>query len=260
MLSITSFDPIDPDEYRWRSSRDSPKVWRRRPLANESMWLARPKDSRDIFVYASLALKSPIILSTLCSAAESAWQHLRYDVPELVLTTGTYPKDGKAYIQYQSPRTQEEVDQWVERTSTFTVGEQRQDFEDMRESILQKRRDHNTDNVFLFSHAQVAAENFIRVSQLQFMIYVDHLISDGIGARILLGRYLLLLTFIISTSFRFKPGWQENYNILSPPWVCLMNCNQELSGNKYNKRVSWNQDILTEQMVTGSLASQASLS
>jgi 15-O-acetyltransferase Tri3 len=249
MLSIASFDPIDPDEYRWRSSRDSPKVWRRCPLANESMWLARPKDSRDLFVYASLAFKSPIILSALCSAAKSAWQHLRYDVPELVLTTGTSPKDGKAYVQYQPPRTQEEVDQWVERTSTFTIGEQRQDFEDLRGRILQKRRGHHTDNVFLFSHAQFAAENFIRVSRLQLMIYVDHLITDGIGARILLGRYLSLLTFIISTSFRFEPSWQENHNVLSPPWICLMNCNQELSGNTYTKRVSRNQDILTSQMV-----------
>ena len=75
------------------------------------------------------------------------------------------------------------------------------------------------------------------------------MIQDGIGARILLGRYLSLLTFMISTPIQPRSEWQENHKLLSQPWICLMNCNQELSGIMYNKRALWNQEILTEDMV-----------
>lgn len=177
MSSIESFDTIIPGEYRWKSSPDSPKLLRRRPLANEAMWCERPKDSRDLFVYASLTFKSPILRNTLSAAIGATWQRLRHDVPALVLTTGTDPKDGKPCIQYQSPQNQEEVNQWAERTSAFAFGAEQQDFEYLRSRILSKKRSNHADNVYLFSHAQFAAESFILVSGLQLMIYVDHLIT-----------------------------------------------------------------------------------
>jgi hypothetical protein len=181
MSSIASFDPIIPDEYRWKSSSDSPKLWRR-PLANEAMWCERPKDSRDLFVYASLTFKFPIFCNTLSTAIGATWQRLRHDVPALVLTTGTDSKDGKRCIQYQSPQNQEEVNQWVERTSALAFGAEQQDFEYLRSRCLSKKRSNHADNVYLFSHAQFAAESHILVSGLQFMIYVDHLITVSLDS------------------------------------------------------------------------------
>lgn len=247
MSSIAPFDPIVPGEYRWKSSPDSPKLWRR-PLANEAMWCERPKDSRDLFVYASLTFKFPIFRNTLSKAIGAAWQRLQHDVPALLLTTGTDPKDGKRYILYESPQNQEEVNQWAVRTSAFAFGAEQQSFEDLRSRVLSKKRSNHADNVYLFSHARFAAESLILVSGLQVMIYLDHLVTDGIGARILLGRYLSLLSFMISTPTQFKFEWQENHKLLSQPWICLMTCNQELSGIMYNNRALWNQEILTEHM------------
>jgi 15-O-acetyltransferase Tri3 len=249
MLSILS-QPLVPADYQWKQSRKSPELWQRRALANEAMWLARPKASRDLFLFTSLVLRSPILRSTLKFAAESAWQQLRYEVPELALK-GACQREGKAYMQYQTPQTQEDVSEWVERTSAFDWGEQRQDFEDLLEKIL-KKRGHNAENVFLFSHVQTSAGNFVLVNRVQLMIYVDHQVTDGIGARILLGRYLLLLASSITTSLNppeFRFNWEESYNNLSAPWICLMNDNQALSGTKYNENALWNQDILGEQMV-----------
>lgn len=250
MLSVSSSRPLEPTDYEWKQSRESPTLWQRRALANETMWLARPKDSRDLFLYASLALKSPILRSTLSFAAESAWQQLRYEVPELALN-GACQRDGKAYMQYQTPQTQEDVSEWVERTSAFNLGEQCQDFEHLRENVL-KKRGHDADNMFLFTHAQVGARNFVLVSNVQLMIYVDHQVTDGVGARFLLGRYLLLLASSITTSSNppeFQLNWEESHNNLSVPWICLMNDNQALSGTTYNENASWNQYILAEQMV-----------
>lgn len=182
MSSIASFDPIIPGEYRWKSSSDSPKLWRRQPLANEAMWCERPKDSRDLFVYASLTFRFPIAHSTLSTAIGTSWQRLRHDVPELVLTTGTDPKDGKRCTQYQSPQHQEEVNQWAVRTSTFAFGAEQQNFEYLRSRILSRTRSNHADNVYLFSHAQFATESFALVSGLQLMIYLDHLITVNLNA------------------------------------------------------------------------------
>jgi hypothetical protein len=191
MLSIASFNPIIPGEYRWKSSPDSQKLWRRRPLANEAMWCERPKDSRDLFVYASLTFQSPIVWSTLSTAIGTTWQRMRYDVPELVLTIGTDPTDGKPCMQYQSPQNQEEVNQWAERTSAFAFGAEQQDFEYLRSSILSKKRSNHADNVYLFSHAQFVAESFILVSGLQLMIYVDHLITVSLNSTCIISCFVI---------------------------------------------------------------------
>ena len=247
----SSSRPLEPTDYLWKQSRESPTLWQRRALANEVMWLARPKDSRDLFLYASLALMSPILRSTLSFAAESAGQRLRYEVPELALN-GAYQRDGKAYyMQYQTSQAREDVNEWVKRTSAFNFGEQCKGFEHLRENIL-KKRGHDADNVFLFTHAQVEAGNFVLVSNIQLMIYVDHQVTDRIGAQILPGRYLLLLASSITTSSNppeFQLNWEESHNNLSVPWICLMNDNQALSGTTYNENASWNQDIFAEQMV-----------
>ena len=80
-------------------------------------------------------------------------------------------------MQYQSPQNQEEVNKWAVRTSTFTFGAEQQDFEDLRSRVLSEKRRNHADNIYLFSHAQIAAESFILVSGLQLMIYLDHLIT-----------------------------------------------------------------------------------
>jgi hypothetical protein len=262
MLPGTSVRSLESADYQWKrllsqgsrdgqqQSRESPTLWQRRPLANEAMWLARPKDSRDLFVYASLNFKSPILRSRLSSAIESAWKQVRFDVPELELTTRTSVEDGNRYMQYQTPLNEEDVDKWVKRTSTFEFAVQCQGFGSLRKKTLEKKRRHDLDNIFLFSQAVVQAENFVLVYKLQLMIYVDHLITDGIGARILLGRYLSHLASSISTSFQFKPNWLENHDRLSPPWICLMDSKQKLSGTEYEKNALWNQDIILNHMVS----------
>jgi hypothetical protein len=250
MLSISSSGHLEPADYLWKQSRDSSTVWQRRALANEAMWLSRPKDSRELFLYASLVLKSSTLGSALSSAAKFAWKQLRYEVPELVLNS-TCQRGWREFMQYKTPQTQE-VSRWVERTSAFDFGQQCQDFEYLRTKILQKIRANDVDNVFLFLHAQVKDGNFVSVSSIQLMIYVDHQVTDGIGARILLGRYLLLLASSI-TNPADPPGckfdWQESQNKLSSPWICLMDANQLLSGIKYNETTLRNQVILAERMV-----------
>jgi 15-O-acetyltransferase Tri3 len=249
MLSEASTRSLNSADYRWKLSRESPTLWQRRPLANEAMWLARPKDSRDLFVYASLSFKPSILSSTLSSASECAWKQVRFDVPELEITTRAGAENGSVHIEYQAPINEADVDDWVKRTSTFEFAGQRQGFEGLREKTIEKKRKHNGENSFLLSQAVVESDNIEQVHTLQLVIYVDHLITDGIGARILLGRYLSHLASSISNPFQFKPNWSENHDRLSPPWICLMNPQQNLSGIQYEKDALWNQDVIFNYMV-----------
>lgn len=253
MLPDTSIRSLDPADYEWKQLSESPTIRRRRPLGNEAMWLTRPKDDRDIFVWASLSFKDPIERSPLKSAFESAWKQLRLEIPELELTTGPNPEDGSAYMQYRTPRSEEDVNKWVKQTSSFTSWQEHTRFPRLRKQLIKWKR-NNEEKAILFAHAEVEDENSDLVRNLQLMVYVDHLITDGIGARILLGRYLSHLAYSISTSFDafrsiFRPDWTENHNKLSRPWICFMNFERELSGTQYEEGALWNQDVMLNRMV-----------
>jgi hypothetical protein len=85
------------------------------------------------------------------------------------------------------------------------------------------------------------------------MIYLDHLVTDGIGARVVLGHYLSLLASSIVTPINFKPDWQKNHENLSAPWIGLLRNCQELSGPSYEEGVLRNRDIMTTRMVITNL-------
>ncbi|KAE9380552.1 hypothetical protein N431DRAFT_325122 [Stipitochalara longipes BDJ] len=244
MSSTSSIRSLDPANYRWKQSGESPTlVWQRPPLANEAMWLARSKDSRDLFVYAALKFKTLTTPEVLNSAIVSAWKKLRFEIPELVLTTSTSTKDGKPYLQYENPRSEDDVDTWVKRTLFFNLEGRSPGFLAIRNKIREIERER-ADNVFLFAQAKDDNYNPKRFGNFQVMIYVDHLITDGVGARILLGHYLSHLASSTATTLNFKPNWQKNHEQLSPPWISLLNSTQELSGQRYEEGVLRNRDIM----------------
>jgi 15-O-acetyltransferase Tri3 len=242
-----SLPPLKPGYYQWGQCGHF-TVWRRLALANEAMWEARPRNSRDLFLYASLTFNSPILRSKLSSATESAWQHLFYDVPELTLSSSRACLPD-LHLMYTTTRGLKDVENWVERTAFLEFGEERQEFDALRQKLLQRKQSNNRDNVFLYSHAQVEVKNLVSARNFQLMICVDHLITDGIGARILLGRYLSLLASSISEASQVNLEWRNNQDKLSPPWICIMNQDQDVSGTNYETIVSWYQDLLTNQMV-----------
>ena len=119
----------------------------------------------------------------------------------------------------------------------------------MCDTIIE-RKQGQTDNAFVF--AKFWLNNF--GLDMKITLYFDHLITDGIGARIMLGRYLSHLAFeLTTTSPQPKLDWQENHDRLSPPWISLLNYSQQLSGNEYNEGILRNRSILTNRMVSALL-------
>lgn len=243
--------PVDPSIYSWRQSSLSPSQWNRLALSNECMWASRPKDLRELFICTLIAPESPIARSALTSAASRAWQILRFQVPELS-ADATCTEDGAAYMQYQTPQSQVEVDAWVDRTSHFETGRGMLNFKELKAKVLSKKREHDSDKTFLLLYSQTARDSRDdRVEHVQVMLYADHQVMDGTGLKILLGKYLSLLASALPNPGEIQQvdiHWSKSYKNLSSPWILHMNDNQVVSGSDYEEIVTWNQNIILNKL------------
>jgi hypothetical protein len=204
-----------------------------------------------MFISGTLNLESPLPNSTLKSAAKNAWRNLRFEVPELV-AGGHCDEDGKAFMEYQTPRGEDEVNKWVNRTASFDQVLDGLDFEGLREKILQMKRVFDSEAAPLLLYSELGSDED-SVSPLHVMLNVDHEVTDGIGSRILFGKYLSLLAKFLSIS----PGvgqddidWTESSQNLSPPWISIMNEEQITSRSEYEEHVQLNKIMLFEHMVS----------
>ena len=249
MDTPSRFPPLDPSTYEWTKSACRPGQWRRPALAGESLWIPRPKDYHEMFIGGSLALSSVVPPSALTLAAKFAWRRLRFEVPELVVSA-VYGTEENAYMQYQVPSSEEEVNQWIERTTSFECGKQSLAFQELLENIREKKAGHDSDQVFLFLHP-VVKDKSDRVKRVDFLLNADHQITDGIGIRILLDQFLALLAESLSSHLAATEelNWQQSVTNLTSPWIGLMNEEQLLSGPDYDRAVAANEDILFQKMV-----------
>ncbi|KAH9214188.1 hypothetical protein DL95DRAFT_446705 [Leptodontidium sp. 2 PMI_412] len=260
MIPETIFSSLNPSHYTWQQSPQDPSLWQRRALSNECMWLPRPKDLHELFTCTSIALNSPIPRPTLDSAAARAWQILRFQVPELALTThASCSKDGAGagdravYMQYRPPQSQVEVDAWIDWTSHFECGRDVQEFKGLRAKVLLMKRGHDSDKTFLLLRAQNQNESNDFVKNVQIMLYVDHQVTDGTGIKIVLGKYLSILASALNNPpeiLQDEIKWEESYKNLSPPWIQHMNEDQVTSGPEYNEMAARNRDNILEKLKT----------
>jgi len=204
-----------------------------------------------MYISGTLNLESPLPNVTLKSAAKIAWRFLRFEVPELT-ANGQSDKDGRAFMRYQTTRSEDEVNEWINRTISFHQGRDGLDFEGLREKLLLRKQVFDSDPVSLLLYSELEPDEG-SVSRLHVMLDVDHEVTDGIGTRILFGKYLTLLAKSLSIS----PGvnqdeidWAGSSQNLSPPWISIMDEEQVTSGPKYEEKVQLNKTMLFENMVT----------
>ena len=213
------------------------------------MWIPRPKGYHEMFIGGSLDLNSPARPDVVARATRAAWLRLRFDVPELAVTAG-YGEDGNAYMQYEGPKCEAEGLDWAERTSFVECRRQPLIFDEMLEIMRQKKQRHESEQAFLFL-SLVVQDNSELVRRVDFILNADHQITDGIGIKILLGRFLDLLVQSLSESFASweRLDWRNSAINLSPPWICVMNDEQNISGPEYEKVADANEEILFQRMV-----------
>lgn len=242
-----SSSPLDPSSYKW--SQRSPFLWRRRALASESMWIPRPKELHEMFIRGTISLEPPLPKPTLKSAVRNAWRKLRFEIPELV-AKGQY-QDGKPFMQCQIPKDEDEVNEWVNRTAFFDQGLKGISFEGQRKNLLLRKQafDLETASLLLYLELDIDEDS---VSRFHLMLNMDHEATDGIGTRILFGKYLSLLAKFLSGSPGVGQGemeWAESSRNVSPPWISIMDEEQITSGPQYDEMAQMNKTLLLENMV-----------
>jgi hypothetical protein len=202
-----------------------------------------------MFIGGSLTLDFPARSSVLARAAKVAWRRLRFEVPELVVGAG-YGQNGAGCMRYELPQGDADLDHWVEQTCFFECGAQRMDFEESLDIIRLKKKGHDSEQVSLFLNSVLEDSNDL-VKTVDFIFNADHQITDGIGIRIILARFLALLAQTLSMPIAAQEelDWQQTVTNLNPPWIGVTNKEQSFSGPDYEKLAAANENTLFQKMV-----------
>ena len=209
------------------------------------MWIPRPKELHEMFIGGTISLEHPLPNCTLKSAARNAWRSLRFEIPELV-AKGQF-QDGKPFMQYETPKDEDEVNKWINRTAFFDQELNDLSFEGQREKLLMRKQAFGLDTASLLLYSELDTDF---VSRFHLMLNMDHEVTDGIGIRILFGKYLSLLAKFLSGSPEVgEIKWAESSRNLSPPWISIMDEEQVTHGPEYEEMVQMNKTLLLENMV-----------
>jgi hypothetical protein len=249
MTNLTS--DLDATAYSWKQIEGNSLHWRRRALGPESTWMLKTKDYREIFVSGSLILEIPVSISKFTEAAQKAWIDLRFEIPDIAVTT-IIGDDEDTYMEYRELEDEAEIRSWLERTAIVEYGSSMLSFQELRDKLMLSKRLNNTDSTYIIIHSTPETEIDNSVRSCQLMLNVDHQISDGIGARILFGKFLSVLSKSLGEEPRnFLDGQTEsrNGNRLSVPWIEVMNDEQVLSGPEYEKLVGANKHYLSKLVI-----------
>lgn len=253
MSSITPntfFPSLDPASYAWKQLPQASSLWERKALSNEAMWFPRPKELRELFVYASMTFTSSVTRTSLECATRDAWRTLRFGVPELG-ARAVCGEDSNMYFQYQIPKSATEVESWIARTATLRIGNTSHDFHELRKSLLQTKAGRDADNAFILIHCQAEEDRSDQIKHVQLVLNVDHQITDGNGIKILLGRYLELLAaaLIQPSAEKREIIWHDSCKNLSTPWIQLVNDEQVIFGSELEEAAAFNRDIMMNKLV-----------
>jgi hypothetical protein len=201
-------------------------------------------------------LQRPWRILEILEVVREAWRRLSYGVPELRLSSVT--ENDEVYLQYECPKDDDEVKIWAKRTVHVESSDERPDFKRLRDLILEANGKciYAASLLLYFQHEGEEQPEEICSGKFWCVLNTDHLITDGIGTRILLGKFLDAFSGILETGGPQVESvvypWNQGWKNLSPPWICIMNDKQRLSGKDFEGRVASDLQYLTYIQVTKS--------
>jgi len=148
-----------------------------------------------------------------------------------------------------------EGDEWVAGTLRLGSSSRALGSAALREKLRVRKVGMDAGSCFLLLNGVVndveqEADGFGKV---ELMLNMDHQVTDGIGIRILLGRYLSMLTEELgkpqSLLVQEQLDWRNSAGNLSRPWVAVMNDAQEVCSTGYEKLVESNREFMFTKLV-----------
>ena len=204
--------------------------------------------------------KESISSGVLCAIARNAWRRLRFENPQIVVQA-EYVGD-QAYMTYEIPKDELAIDAWLSKTLFLVQSTCELGFSALHELLLQKKIGLHCEPSFLLLNTieNKGGDKNATFKRVEFMLNVDHQVTDGIGIRILLDLYLSILAESLSGPkdiLNQELDWRSSAENLSTSWVTVMNGAQEVSGTEYEKLMQLNQDFMFNKLVGCTLISFA---
>ena len=254
-MKSTLDSSLDPSRYRWVPRCGTVGTHRRRALASENLWIQKAADARQLFLGGSLSLSFssvPYALDNLCvhAAAKKAWWQLRCDHPTIA-ATWYCDDDGNCWIDCSASESAA-AETWSDRTVIFGHScKYASSFSSLRERANEMRVERRIEDASILYLQALKDGLDSRVSKVEFLLNLDHTITDGIGIRILAGKFLRNLARELGRSHdqkysrhqvNFDWKYPEKVTDLPLPWTELMNGDQLTAGKSYREAVQrqWN--------------------
>ena len=149
----------------------------RRALPSEALWIHRPPSVRQLFLAGTLSLSSTF--DALETPALRAWQHLRKLEP-IIGARARVDANGAAWLDLDVPVPEERLREWAERSMVVEKGWKGLD------AVRGMWSDGGEDFAMVYL-------GLLGEGRVKFVVNFDHVITDGIGARVLVGQWLGLL-------------------------------------------------------------------
>ncbi len=227
---------LDPSTYSWHTSPTQPTVSRRRALASEALWIHRPRSIRQLFLSGTLKFPKdipPPTLSAFRAAAHRAWWRLRCENPILAARTRV-DVDGRTWLECEALEDGWRRKEWVERTVVVKEGKWI-GWEDLRKEFREGGGE--------FARLCLGV---LGGQSVGFLLNVDHVITDGVGVKILAGMWFQLLASEIGS---IAVGTGESKMELPPPWTDIMNEHQVTEGHEVECAVRRQREFLMSDCV-----------
>lgn len=233
-------------KYGWNVSKELGE-WQRPLFAGENMWLFRPKEVREMFLGGVISLSTPLPQKSFIKAITKAWCLLRLRHPEIACLSGC-DDFGNRYMRHQVPSTKE-LRNWTAKTileetsgSTFPVLE-------ARKRVLEQKYPEYGACLHILSEILEGKGDI--TAKIGVLFNMDHIYTDGIGIRILAGKFFQFLSIVLASE-NFDLGdldLREGGDSLSVPYTSLMNGDQKFDGESYELALIRQRKFLLELVV-----------
>jgi hypothetical protein len=228
------------DDGVWTRIPDA-SIWRRPTFNSERYWIAKPQVDREIYLIGDVKIIDPRRIAEIQKSAQVAWMRLAFDYPEVTLK-GKVDSNG-GWLEYFVPEDAIESARWVRKT--LFVGVTGSLVPTFEEKIARANKDWKSNDGRLQEAAYLhlcvvhGQDKEDTIDNLGFVLRFDHLCTDGIGARILAGKFFTLLALYLDPVMHNRGmEWRvDAKSNLSPIWPGLMNKKQVMTGETYENAV-----------------------
>lgn len=240
-FQLPPIPPINLDEYQWKPSDNDPSLWQRRACGAEAIVGIQEnmaKGEYDLFYATTVQLHTKeSTLQGVKLAARAAWRLLRYQEPQIACIPAS---DGqvKALLQYRTPKDEEEVKAWTERTILVEASERTpMEIRDTHEEERKQKGLGASESATVYLAASVTDETtHLEDTALRFLFRVNHLFFDGIGFRCMIASFFRGLATQLSHQSATSDDaldWSKNAENLPPAYINLLVPEQHTSGPEF---------------------------